>query len=249
MNKFLTLLALVALPASSARADIVIDDFSTPQFVSIGLPPPLVDTPASQVSGTGILGGYRDMILTRVAGDTLTYSQAYFASGTNQLVFDNGTGVKAKLAVQYDGDDQATFTTYKTNGLTAFDASQGGNNTGVGFLAKADIGASAATAPTVTFFISTASGTYQSTVALTEGSAGFTNYFVPFTSFVGFDPLTMPVTGVMYEIDATRDFAQDVAFQLVGFTAPAPSGIILGGMAIVIGSGYAWRRRRLMAAA
>src|SRR5262245_4100367 len=129
MRKLLILLALGALTAP-ARADIVIDNFSTNQTLSIGAG--ILGTVSGQISGPGILGNFRDMVLTKVAGVPATSSDAFFDGTVGTLFFSAGNGNRATLDLQYDGGtDAATPANYVVNGLAAFDATQGGANLGV----------------------------------------------------------------------------------------------------------------------
>jgi hypothetical protein len=96
------LLAALALLAWAEDSEaILIDDFSTGQAA-------LVFDPAvseeSQVSGSGILGGERDMVVTRASdfgiamaafGDGLTYVHAASSQGTGLIVWDGADGDSA----------------------------------------------------------------------------------------------------------------------------------------------------------
>jgi hypothetical protein len=240
------------------RADIIIDDFSTTQSLTISAGGTSPVTVQSQAGGSGIVGGFRDMILTRTFGDDQSSTQAFFSTinGANILTFRNALGVKATLDLQYDANDWAglgdptysSIVTYVSNGITAFDATQGDTLLGVAFHAASDDGGTTSVAPTVTVRLSSGLATYSSTVTLIEtaspGLPVFNYYFIPFAAFGISNAQLHSVTGVDFYIDASQDHSQDIQFRLVGFTTPAPSGVVLAGMAMAIGLAYAWRRHR-----
>jgi hypothetical protein len=93
---FLGGLLLIA-GAEDARA-ILIDDFSTGQAAFVITP---AGSGESQVSGSGILGGERDMIVTlvssvgvgmSVAGDAMTYGHFANSEGTGLITWDGADG-------------------------------------------------------------------------------------------------------------------------------------------------------------
>jgi hypothetical protein len=106
------LLGLVLACAEGAGA-LVIDDFSTDQTLSIIATP---GSASSQVSGAGILGGERDMLVTldsgffisvASGGGTLTHMQILSSTGSGLLVWD---GADDDPAVDYTGLGGLDFT-------------------------------------------------------------------------------------------------------------------------------------------
>jgi hypothetical protein len=243
MKRFLILLALAALPMSAARADLIIDSFATPQRVEVATGS--IGTAQGQVSGPGIIGGFRDMILTKFSGTPEASSEAFFDGTVGTLFFSAGVGNRAALEVQYDGGtDAANPITYISNGLTPFDITQGGANTGIRFQARSDAGDSDQIASKITFTLTANGADFSSTVTFIESNQ-FENYFIPFSSFAGLGNLATQVTALKFRIDATADASQDIAFRIINFAnaVPAPSGLVLGGIAIAMGFGYTRRLR------
>jgi hypothetical protein len=108
------LLAGLAMLAGAEDAGaLLIDNFSTAQSVGVFLTP---DSAGSQVSGSGILGGERDMWVTLDSGSfinmaagsgALTHMQVLSSLGTGLIVWD---GVDDDPRVDYTGLGSADFT-------------------------------------------------------------------------------------------------------------------------------------------
>jgi hypothetical protein len=109
------LLAGLALLAWAEDSEaILIDDFSTGQTVLVWDPAVSGD---SQVSGSGILGGERDVVVTRASdfgvamaafGDVLTYVHAANSEGTGLIVWDGADGDSAVDPTGLGGIDFTT---------------------------------------------------------------------------------------------------------------------------------------------
>lgn len=108
-----------ALPASAAT--ILIDDFITPQSISVTASTP---TGSSIVSAPEALGGERDMKLALTSGFTsLTLSSNPF--GGELLVHDSGATVKGISSTIWDGPDGSDDVDY--DGLGGVDIGTGNN--------------------------------------------------------------------------------------------------------------------------
>jgi len=84
---YIALVGLVLLAGTGGAGALVIDDFSTDLTAILVFGAP--DSTSSQVSGAGILGGERDMVVTLISdpfivmaasGNTLNYLQSPFLS-------------------------------------------------------------------------------------------------------------------------------------------------------------------------
>jgi hypothetical protein len=234
MRKLLILLALCALPAI-ARADIVIDNFSSAQFL-------VTDTTTSSQSGpdVGVFGSYREMILTVIpSGGPNNTAQVVASQG--RMVLNTSNDTRSILETRYDGITSGGA--YVGTSLAPTDVTEGGVNKGVAFLAKNDIGEVAGLGgATVALTVTSTTGHSTASITLVE-SAGFLWYFVPFSSFVGTADLTA-IRGVRV-IVSNNDDAEDVDMAALSFAVPAPSGVVLSGLGLAIGLAYAYRRRRL----
>ena len=107
-----TTLTLAPMQASA----LVIDDFTIAQQV--------VDVPtagfqsASQVSGLGILGGYRDMRVERISGNAPPEFDAVLSASGGTLGFSNTFGTLSRAWIVYDGDNDFSSTgIVNTSGL------------------------------------------------------------------------------------------------------------------------------------
>lgn len=121
-NSLVILSGIALLNPDSARAAIVIDNFTDvnltdgQQFVNRGGPTTGIfavpQIAISEQPGTGdpafsgVLGGYRDLWLQGVAGTTTATARTATGSvADGTLSFSNGTGVQSWLNVTWDGDD------------------------------------------------------------------------------------------------------------------------------------------------
>ena len=96
---YIALVGLVLLAGTGGAGAILIDDFSTDQTViQLGGAP---SSTSSQVLGSGILGGAREMEVTLLSsigmvmaasGGTLNYAHAAVATGTGLIVWDGPDG-------------------------------------------------------------------------------------------------------------------------------------------------------------
>lgn len=129
--------ATVVLGAGSAQAaSFTIDSFEeptgdTPQFVFVGLIAdgadqfPFSEAPTGGSPFTGAVGGYRDLSLEDVGGDTDFDSAAGIVDGTaGTLAYFNGPGVFSTLKTQWDGQDNSP--NLNITGLGGVDITQNG---------------------------------------------------------------------------------------------------------------------------
>lgn len=251
MKRFLLLLAVVVASASSARADLVIDDFSTPQPLTLSQSP---YNHTQSVFGTGLIGGYREFLLQSFpAGRSSSMAEVVTQDGILQLNNPNGykdkfgnwvPGVSSILEVRYDGSSFGA--TPNPNGFSATDVTQGGSNVGIAFSASNDFGdtPSILQGGTIKFTLYDQNGNSGlGSVTLAKSGFDMLNYFIPFLgNFSGVD-LTK-ITSVVAVIDTSNDGAQDIVLSSFSFTAPAPPGVILAASALILGACYSWRVRR-----
>jgi hypothetical protein len=243
MKRLLFVTVIALLPTSFARADIIIDNFSSNQLL-------VTSTWDHNQSGpnSGVLGSYREMRLNIIPPDPDGgASLAQVTSGNRRLSLNNGDGLKSTLELRYDGSSFGGA--YNTSGLSpTVDATESGHNLGIGFTARNDYGSTTdGIGATVTFTLnSTGGGESTYSVTLVESGTAFVSYFIPFLWFTGTADLSQ-LSAMKIFVDSTNDTAQDVVFTTFSFTTPAPSGLILGAFALAIGGGYAWRQRRLSA--
>ncbi len=130
-NTFLVLaggVAATTMMIGTANADLIVDDFTTAQMVSDGLP---VDGSAefSQVFGGGILGGYRDAIveLTATTGPTVGTEQVVFSAGNGAASGSLDSQIEGTIILQYDGDDSGDISSLNSGGLGGVDLLTFGN--------------------------------------------------------------------------------------------------------------------------
>lgn len=116
MMKFLGAAASAALLVSGSQAfaaSLVIDDFSSAQWVQDG---PTTDNPNNSEIANGVLGGARDLAVANVVADgDPTGSTELRVTGGN-LKFSNVTGARGEGTITYDGLD-GDATTVDTDGL------------------------------------------------------------------------------------------------------------------------------------
>src|SRR5689334_2993070 len=90
MKRLLVLLAFLAAPATAVKADVIIDNFTTNQSVTV--PIGTVGIATNQVGGPGIIGGFRDLILTKLSGTPQASADAFFDGSIGTLFFSAGVG-------------------------------------------------------------------------------------------------------------------------------------------------------------
>jgi hypothetical protein len=110
-------LAVIVTGSQAFAATLVLDNFSSPQWVQDG--PTVLNPNASQIADAGVLGGYRDLsVLNTDADGDNTAATELRVSGGN-LKFSNVAGAKGEGTLTYDGDDDPT--TVNTTGLGGVD--------------------------------------------------------------------------------------------------------------------------------
>ncbi|QQR73648.1 MAG: tandem-95 repeat protein [Holophagales bacterium] len=113
----LTLLAAIAA-ASNVSAQVLVDDFATTGG-SVILP----GTPAATAAGAGMLGGERDLLVSRATGSG-TVTATVTGSG---LTFSSQTGTRGRLLVAWDGTD-GNANTVAPGGLGTINLTTGGRS-------------------------------------------------------------------------------------------------------------------------
>lgn len=247
--------------ADTARAAIVIDDFtpSTQQSVTIG--PSSAANPITvfaTIDNSGILGGNRELQLTRRLGNGVVNGSVGFGFNVPGILQYGSNGANGNLLLTYDGN-QSSDVAGNANNLGPIDATQGGLNDGIFFVAGSDLGTvitiraiSGATGANVTSAI--ALGTISSIDTPTQA------VFIPFTAFTGVN-FTM-LSSLLINVNSTNTLANgaggtintDVSLDLFSFdsrgaVAPEPGTIggALTAVALLAGGGWMRRRRRVVA--
>ncbi len=127
MNKFskLAAAAALALAGVGAQAAFVIDDFSTPQPLIRDITTDGNAVWAPQVCGAGIIGGCRDMYITKtgnLADDGIGLGVSAFVSG-GRMGYSQDTGQAGVGVVRWDGANAAQA--IDTGGLGGLDLTAG----------------------------------------------------------------------------------------------------------------------------
>lgn len=251
MPALLALALMASVP--QARAAIVIDSFDVTQ--TLAAPP----TARGFANGptTSIIGGQRDVLLTRTSGSLSINFNANAIP--NSLLISAATLTAGNARIDYDGTEAGSPTTVvdglNRTGLVGIDATQNGANNGIGFIGGADL--SDATID-VLFFTNNTSAS-RGTITIPVDPARNTHFFLPFTSFAQATGVPVPLVtsaanfaslGAL-RFTITLPIDRDVLLRFTAFTnenaffAPEPATLGSGLVAILGLFGYGWRRRRV----
>lgn len=227
----------------AAQATAVIDDFSVGQAL-------MKDTSSdaagmsSTVAGAGILGGHRDLFVSKVgeAGDDafgLGVEIGVVPSGVGRLAFNSDTGQNGYGIVRWDGAYfDPTFATIDATGLGGVNFSSSGN----AFVLKV-LSADAGFPFTINVYTDAANYT-----SLTLPAAGAGIFVIPFGLILAFGTDTgagvnFSSIGALEAVINTGGLVKDVDLSVDIVQIPEPGSLALGGLAL-LALGAARRRRQ-----
>jgi hypothetical protein len=228
------LAAVLLLGANIARAEIIIDQFNTPDDQSLKVTTKhAVDT--SVVLASSAIDGWRDISLHLVASQPM-YVDVFSDPGAG-LFFSQGTG-QAYTIVTWAGADTSSGPQYALNA----NLTSGGDSEFLLSVAKAT-----GTGINVTMTVYTDDGTHSSTTdPLLVTAAG--DFSLPFASFIhpgsnGFANFT-DIDAIVLKLDGTNHPGSDIALTSLKTTVPEPSTFMLAavGALVFLGVGRRWRK-------
>src|SRR4051812_42711953 len=100
-------MAAMFLMGSAASADFVIDGFQSDQLVQVAGPPPGVQTAFNQQADGGVVGGYRDIKVTRTSNNSGQVSGDSNESEPGQFSTSTSSNTLGVAELQYDGNDNS----------------------------------------------------------------------------------------------------------------------------------------------
>jgi hypothetical protein len=227
---FVFLAAIFLLSAATVRADLIIDQFNTPddQSLKVTTKNP-VDTNVTQASSA--IGGWRDISLHEVAGQPM-YVDVFSDPGSG-LYFTEGTG-QAYTIVTWAGADTSSKPQYDLNA----NLTSGGDDR---FLLNV-IGVTG-TGIDVTMTVYSNGGTNSSTTTTPVTVTSTGEIPLLFSSFSGNANLT-DVNAIVLELSGVGHAGSDIALSSLTTAAPEPSTLVLAAMGVValLGVGRKWRK-------
>ena len=237
-------LAIVFGAAFMVKADLVIDPFNSYQSLSTAGPPAGVKTAFSSISDPVVLGGERDVWLSRNSANSGSVSVDVNGSFTGALAYASSPATTGNAVISYDGADGVSGLNY--TGLGGIDLTQAGANYGLALGTTSDNGASA-------LFTIYTDATHYSTYTVPVASDftfTFTRYFVNFNDFVpaggagGVDFTN--VGAITIGLDGNTNPGTDIGVDYFLATVPEPSGsllILASGMILLLKRPHSSRRR------
>ena len=181
----ITMLTLFIAPAQAATGAVV-DTFETGSFLGIFGAPAGFQSVSATDDVAGVLGGERDIVLTRNSANTGAVDLDFGLSFPGTVSYASGSSVTGSLLLAYDGDDNDA-SNLNPIGLGGLDLTSGG---GYAFAlgAVSDLGASA----TLTVYSNSTSCSSASIAIPADPSYTFAIFQVDFTSFSTASGCTSP---------------------------------------------------------
>lgn len=232
---YVFLAAIFLLSAATVRADLIIDQFNTPDDQSLKVtskPSQTVDTNVTQASSA--IGGWHDISLHEVAGQPM-YVDVFSDPGSG-LYFSQGTG-QAYTIVTWAGADTSNGPLYDLNANLTI----GGDNS---FLLNV-IGLTG-TGIDVTMTVYSNGGANSSTMTTPFPVTNTGEIPLLFSGLSGNADLT-DVNAIVMELSGVGHAGSDIAISSLTTTtttSPEPSTLVLAAMGVValLGVGRKWRK-------
>ncbi|MFQ5415728.1 MAG: PEP-CTERM sorting domain-containing protein [Myxococcota bacterium] len=220
--------------ASTAQA-ISIDTFATDQSTIIFTP---ATTGSNQASGSGIVGGERDVTITLTSGVGVTG----IASGGN-YAYGHVAGSEGTISMVWDGIDGSSA--LNSTGLGGADFTDGGVSNGIALSVLFDD----FPAPMTLTVYTDAGNVSQASVVLPgnippDPQMQFEVLFTDFSAIAGIGADFANVGAFVLDIDGSATAGLDVEIDsistlLVPIPEPTPAVLLAGGLV-----GFSWIRRR-----
>lgn len=238
---------------SPARADLVIDAFTTPMGGQIASDSTINLVPVvSSLGGQPVLGTTREIfanVTSQIGGGTQAVKGSSNESDTGIFNFDQfSSTARGTVRLVYDGTADGVL---DTMGLGGSDLTEGGNN--VGFLFQNLNVTGSGLMLTVNLYNAMTGAVFTSgPVSLLNGFNG--GLLLLYSSFAGPGGMLTPANVGAIEIlvdgstIAPVDAAgSDLTFSLIqSVSVPEPSSMVLCGLLSLAGVGCQWRRRLRM---
>jgi len=232
------ILAAVALPATQAWATTVIDHFDSGAFGTLTVQGVNGQTTSSGNIAAGVLGGYRNVILTLVdkgSGALNSNSElSIVLPSVHELSWNNQDGNRSQLEVQYFGAG---------SGFAATDLTGGGTNTQWVFAYGDYATGSAWERVTIKAYSASGSTTWQMDLQNTPaGSGGMA--VIPFSSGVGSADMAA-ITKLDYVFDMTPSLTGGANYSFDALeTGNVPEPLTMLGLLASVGGVGAYIRKR-----
>ena len=157
--------------ASVSHADIVIDPFTSDQYVEAAGFPVGPMTVSDLLTDTGVLGGERDLTVSRTSANAGSVSVDVNLSFTNGITYSSGPSTAGNALIVYDGVNHA--------GLGGVDLTEASVNNRFVMGVTSDLGATVV----VTVYTDATHFSQASVAVPADPSFNFTTVNVPFASF------------------------------------------------------------------
>jgi hypothetical protein len=221
------LAVLIALVTTAVvlAATITVDHFETgPQVVEIQVPCNGCSvTTSGYTSGTNILGGERDIVVTATGipgGGSGFWNRVQVNTASDGiLAMSSDGGVKGEMLVVWDGVDNDA-TVISTTGLNGMDLTGAGTNGG--FIVRTTF-ADLAVSATLRVYSNTNSA--QATFGIPRDiNTNFVDFYVPFSQFTGDTSVINNAGAIAFYVNGENSPGADVYFHLLELTSTLELG-------------------------